>query len=63
MLDGRDRQGGADLWGGYSECLAAGGYRAPTELRGNLGVDLEDPAAWEPGFREMELMVEAAEAG
>ncbi len=47
----------------YSEFLSAGGSKTPTELLGNLGVDLEDPAAWEPGFREMELMVEAAEAG
>ena len=48
---------------GYIGFLSAGGSKTPTELLGALGVDLEDPAVWEPGFREMERMVEAAEAG
>ena len=28
-----------------------------------LGLHLEDPEVWEPGFAEMERMVEAAEGG
>ena len=47
----------------YLGFLAAGGSMAPAELLGSLGVDLDDPAVWEPGFAEMERMVEVAEAG
>jgi oligoendopeptidase F len=47
----------------YLGFLAAGGSASPTELLGALGVDLDDPDAWEPGFAEMERMVELAEAG
>ena len=36
---------------------------APAELLGALGVDLDDPGVWEPGFEEMERMVGEAEAG
>jgi oligoendopeptidase F len=47
----------------YLRFLSAGGSAPPAELLAMLGVDLEDPDVWEPGFREMERMVEAAEAG
>ncbi len=47
----------------YLAFLAAGGSMGPAELLGSLGVDLDDPDVWEPGFAEMERMVEAAEAG
>lgn len=47
----------------YVAFLAAGGSKAPADLLGALGVDLSDPDVWEPGFREMERMVEVAEAG
>jgi len=43
--------------------LAAGGSASPTDLLGALGVDLDDPEVWEPGFAEIERMVELAEAG
>ena len=62
-LYARYREAGADFVDAYIGFLSAGGSKGPTELLGALGVDLEDPAVWEPGFREMELMVEAAEAG
>jgi oligoendopeptidase F len=57
------RERGAVFGADYLGFLAAGGSAAPTELLAALGVDLEDPAVWEAGFREMERMVEAAEAG
>jgi oligoendopeptidase F len=62
-LYARYRQAGADFVEGYIEFLSAGGSTTPTELLGNLGVDLDDPAAWEPGYRVMVLLVEAAAAG
>lgn len=62
-LYARYREAGAEFVEGYIDFLSAGGSNTPTELLGALGVDLDDPAVWEPGFREMELMVEAAEAG
>ena len=62
-LYARYRETGADFVDAYIAFLSAGGSAAPTELLGRLGVDLEDPGAWEPGFQEMERMVEAAEAG
>jgi oligoendopeptidase F len=62
-LYARYRERGEDFVGDYIGFLAAGGSAGPTELLGALGVDLEDPDVWEPGFREMERMVEAAEAG
>ena len=45
-----------------TSCRRAAPRRRPS-CSGALGVDLEDPAVWEPGFREMERMVEVAEAG
>ena len=45
----------------YLEFLAAGGSAAPADLLRPLGVDLDDPGCWDPGFREMERMVERAE--
>jgi oligoendopeptidase F len=62
-LYARYREAGADFVTGYIDFLAAGGSAPPAELLGRLGVDLEDPDVWEPGFREMERMVEVAEAG
>ncbi|MDH3227455.1 MAG: M3 family oligoendopeptidase, partial [Thermoleophilia bacterium] len=47
----------------YLEFLSAGGSAAPQELLLPLGVDLSSPDAWDPGFEEMERMVELAEAG
>lgn len=45
----------------YLDFLAAGGSGAPADLLRPLGVDLDDPACWDPGFAEMERMVERAE--
>ena len=47
----------------YIAFLSAGGSQGPVELLGALGVDVEDPAVWDPGFREMERLGEVAEAG
>ncbi len=49
-LYARYREAGADFVDGYIDFLSAGGSRTPTELLGGLGVNLEDPAAWEPGL-------------
>ncbi len=54
---------GADFVEPYIAFLAAGGSSSPAELLGALGVDLSDPAVWEPGFAEITRMVELAEAG
>ena len=62
-LYARYRERGEDFVPDYLEFLSAGGSDTPARLLGRLGVDVEDPDAWEPGFREMERMVEAAEAG
>jgi oligoendopeptidase F len=45
----------------YLEFLSAGGSGTPANLLRPLGVDLDDPACWEPGFAEMERMVTRAE--
>ena len=45
----------------YLDFLAAGGSASPADLLRPLGVDLDDPACWEPGFAEMERMVTRAE--
>ena len=37
-------------WTTTSAFLAAGGSAAPADLLGALGVDLDDPGVWEPGF-------------
>jgi oligoendopeptidase F len=57
------RERGAAFVGPYLAFLSAGGSAAPTDLLRPLGVDLDDPDVWEPGFREMTRMVEVAEAG
>ncbi len=62
-LYARYREVGADFVDAYIGFLSAGGSRGPTELLGALGVDLGDPDVWTPGFREMERLVEVAEAG
>ncbi|WP_217912912.1 M3 family oligoendopeptidase [Miltoncostaea marina] len=62
-LYARYREIGAGFVDAYIAFLSAGGSATPDELLGGLGVDLSDPGVWEPGFREMERMVEAAEAG
>lgn len=63
ILYARYRGRGAEFVDGYIAFLAAGGSASPTELLAGLGVDLEDPDVWQPAFREMERMVEVAEAG
>jgi oligoendopeptidase F len=60
-LYARYREDGDDFVPRYLEFLAAGGSAAPADLLRPLGVDLTDPACWDPGFREMERMVERAE--
>ena len=45
----------------YLDFLAAGGSASPADLLRPLGVDLDNPACWEPGFAEMERMVARAE--
>jgi oligoendopeptidase F len=62
-LYARYRELGEGFVDDYLGFLSAGGSAAPVELLGALGVDLEDPGVWEPGFREMERMVKVAEAG
>jgi oligoendopeptidase F len=62
-LYARYRERGEEFVGDYLAFLAAGGSMGPTELLASLGIDLDDPDVWEPGFAEMERMVEAAEAG
>ncbi|MDA3005226.1 MAG: M3 family oligoendopeptidase [Actinomycetota bacterium] len=60
-LYARYRENGDDFVPRYLEFLAAGGSAAPADLLRPLGVDLDDPGCWDPGFREMERMVERAE--
>ncbi len=62
-LYARYREVGPSFVDAYIGFLSAGGSQGPTELLGALGVDLEDPAVWDPGFREMERLLEVAEAG
>lgn len=62
-LYARYREEGAPFGERYLELLAAGGSAPPAELLRRLGVDLDDPGVWAPGFAEMERMVAAAEAG
>ncbi len=62
-LYARYRERGEEFVGDYLAFLSAGGSMAPAELLGALGVDLGDPGVWEPGFAEIERMVEVAEAG
>jgi oligoendopeptidase F len=62
-LYARYRERGEAFVGDYLGFLAAGGSMAPAELLASLGVDLDDPGVWDPGFAEMERMVEVAEAG
>lgn len=57
------REQGEDFTPRYIDFLAAGGSAAPADLLRPLGVDLDDPDVWEPGFAEMERMIERAEAG
>lgn len=47
----------------YLAFLSAGGSAPPAELLGALGLDLDDERVWDPGFAEIERMVETAEAG
>ncbi len=61
-LYARYRAEGGDFAARYLDFLAAGGSAAPAELLRPLGIDLDDPDVWEPGFAEMHGMVEAAEA-
>jgi oligoendopeptidase F len=62
-LVAQHRARGEEFVDDYMRFLAAGGSRGPVELLGVLGVDVEDAEAWEPGFAELERLVEAAEAG
>jgi oligoendopeptidase F len=60
-LYARYREEGEDFVPRYLEFLAAGGSGAPADLLRPLGVNLDDPACWDPGFAEMARMVERAE--
>ena len=60
-LYARYREDGDAFVAGYLEFLAAGGSASPADLLRPLGVDLADPACWDPGFAEMERMVTRAE--
>lgn len=60
-LYARYREDGDAFVGRYLDFLAAGGSASPADLLLPLGVDLADPACWDPGFHEMERMVERAE--
>ena len=60
-LYARYREDGDAFVAGYLEFLAAGGSASPADLLRPLGVNLADPACWDPGFAEMERMVERAE--
>lgn len=62
-LYARYRAEGAAFGPRYLAFLGAGGSAAPADLLRPLGVDLDDPGVWEPGFAEMTRMVEEAEAG
>lgn len=62
-LYARFRAEGAAFGPKYLDFLGAGGSAAPADLLRPLGVDLDDPDCWEPGFTEMTRMVEEAEAG
>jgi oligoendopeptidase F len=62
-LYARFRERGAEFVDDYLAFLSAGGSAPPAELLARLGVDLEAPDVWEPGFAEMRRMVEVAEAG
>jgi oligoendopeptidase F len=55
------RERGAEFGPLYIDFLGAGGSAAPADLLRPLGVDLDDPDVWEPGFAEMTRMVEEAE--
>lgn len=56
------RRRGEDFVDDYLAFLSAGGSAPPAELLAPLGVHLDRPDVWDPGFGEMERMVEAAEA-
>lgn len=60
-LYARYREDGDAFVGRYLDFLSAGGSASPAELLLPLGVDLADPACWDPGFHEMERMVGRAE--
>lgn len=62
-LYARFRERGEDFVDDYLAFLSAGGSAAPAELLARLGVDLEAPDVWDPGFAEMRRMVDVAEAG
>jgi oligoendopeptidase F len=61
-LYARWRAEGEDFVPGYMEFLAAGGSASPTELLGELGVDLASSEVWSSAFAELERMVAAAES-
>jgi oligoendopeptidase F len=61
-LYARYRADGDAFVGPYVDFLSAGGSAPPAELLGALGLDLDDPAVWDPGFEEIQRMVETAEA-
>ncbi|MBM3465789.1 MAG: M3 family oligoendopeptidase, partial [Armatimonadetes bacterium] len=46
----------------YVELLSSGAAKSPAELFKPFGVDLADAAFWRRGFREIEAMIERAEA-
>jgi oligoendopeptidase F len=62
-LYARYRERGPEFAEDYLAFLAAGGSATPAELLARLGVDIEAPDVWEPGFREIERLVDIAEEG
>ncbi|MEQ8832973.1 MAG: M3 family oligoendopeptidase [Miltoncostaeaceae bacterium] len=62
-LYARFRERGEPFVDDYIGFLAAGGSASPADLLRPLGVDLDDPAVWDPGFAEMERLIGVAEAG
>ncbi len=47
---------------GYFKLLAYGGAARPQEILAEAGVDIEDPAFWEGGYRVIQDLIDAVEA-
>ncbi len=56
------REQGASFVEPYIAFLSAGGSETPAESLAKLGIDISDPGWVEPGFAEIERMLEIAEA-
>ena len=53
----RAKDEGAPFVDKYLDVLRLGGSETPQRLMGHLGIDLDDPAFWEGGFRTIEGLV------